>query len=252
MPRPKRTRALVEADLDAREQARRLGREVRASRRRRGLTQAALACRVGLGQARISEIERGEGGTAPLRTWAALARALGRSLWVISRDPAEDPADAGHLAVQELILRLGRQAGRHSTFELPTRPADPRGSVDTELRDDVRRQLLLVEAWNRIDDIGAGARATSRKVAEAAGLAAVLGGDDGPYAVRSCWVIQATRRNRELLRRYPEVFAARFSGSSRRWVDALVRGDEPPLEPGLVWCDTGATRLGSWRRQGRA
>ncbi len=252
MPRSKRTRALVEADLDTREHARRLGREVRASRHRRGLTQAALAARVALRQARISEIERGEGGSAPLRAWVALAGALGRSIWItMARDPAEGPADAGHLAVQELVLRLAREAGRRSAFELPTRASDPWRSADVGIRDDVRRQLLLVEAWNLIDDIGASARATSRKVAEADRLAATLGGDGQPYAVRSCWVVRATRRNRALVRRYPEVFAARFPGSSRAWVDALVRGVEPPPEPGLVWCDVGTTALRAWRRPAR-
>ena len=44
----------------------------------------------------------------------------------------------------------------------------------------------------------------------------------------------------------PEVFASRFPGSSR--VEALTRGDPPPAEPGLVWCDVSATRLFAWRR----
>jgi hypothetical protein len=44
------------------------------------------------------------------------------------------------------------------------------------------------------------------------------------------------------------VFASRFPGSSRRWVDALTTGTPPPRETGLVWCDVGATRLSEWRR----
>ena len=68
-----------------------------------------------------------------------------------------------------------------------------------------------------------------------------------PYAVRVCWVVRATRRNRRLLATYPELFASRFPGSSRGWFEALTTGSTPPPEPGLVWCDVGATRLLEWR-----
>jgi hypothetical protein len=61
-------------------------------------------------------------------------------------------------------------------------------------------------------------------------------------------VVRATAGDRDLLRRYPEVFAARFPGPSRHWIDVLMTGIAPPTEPGLVWCDIGATRLFEWRR----
>jgi hypothetical protein len=61
-------------------------------------------------------------------------------------------------------------------------------------------------------------------------------------------VVRATARNRQLVARYPEVFASRFPGSSIGWVRALATGTEPPAEPGLVWCDANATRLYAWRR----
>jgi hypothetical protein len=51
-----------------------------------------------------------------------------------------------------------------------------------------------------------------------------------------------------LIQRYPEVFASRFPGSSRAWVQVLTTGSTIPAEPGLVWCDVGATRIFEWRR----
>jgi hypothetical protein len=66
---------------------------------------------------------------------------------------------------------------------------------------------------------------------------------------RGVWVVRATARNRALVARYPEVFAARFPGSSARWVAALTTGALPPSQPGLVWSDVGATRLFAWRRR---
>jgi hypothetical protein len=158
------------------------------------------------------------------------------------------PADAGHLAIQELVLRLARTAGAKRFFELATRPAEPWRSADVGMRVDRHRCLVLCECWNTIGDVGAAARSTARKVAEAEQLAVVTGGEK-PYRIASCWVVRATRRNRELVGRYPEVFAARFPGSSAGWLAALTRGDEPPTEPGLVWCDVAATRVFAWRRR---
>ena len=53
-----------------------------------------------------------------------IAIALDRPLIVSfgGRDPSEPTTDAGHLAIQELVLRVGRAAGYAGSFELPTRP----------------------------------------------------------------------------------------------------------------------------------
>lgn len=226
-----------------------LGDDVRASRRRRRISQRALAARAGVGQATVSRLERGRGGGLTLDAWRRVALALGRDLEVrLSRDPIAEPADAGHLAVQELILRIAAKAGFQGRFEMATRTADPARSVDVGLRDDRRRRLVLVEAWNTFGDLGAAGRSTDRKVAEAEQLAIATGGDE-PFSVGSCWVVRATARNRALVARYPSIFATRFPGPSLGWVRALTLGTEPPSEPGLVWCDVGATRLVAWRRR---
>ena len=96
-------------------------------------------------------------------------------------------------------------------------------STDVGLRGDRRRILILVECWNTIGDLGAAARATSRKLAEVEALAIAQGGER-PFTVRGVWVVRATARNRALVARYPEVFATRFPGSSARWVAALTIG----------------------------
>ena len=112
----------------------------------------------------------------------------------------------------------------------------------------VQRVLIIEECWNSFGNINAGVRSTRRKVAEAEQLAVALGGAR-PYRVAVCWILRDTRRNREILARYPEVFASVFTGSSRAWVAALTQGGaEIPTEPGLVWCDVRATRVFAWRR----
>jgi transcriptional regulator with XRE-family HTH domain len=248
MAKFKRPELAAEAVRINLEQLARLGGELRAARIRRRLTQTQLGATVGLGRATVSDLERGRGGGHTLDTWQRLALAVGRPIRVeLQRDPLQEPVDAGHLAIQELVLRIGRRAGYVGSFELPTRPADPSRSADVGLRDDRRRRLILVECWNTIGDLGAAIRSTSRKSADAAELAAAIGAG-GPYRSTACWVVRATKRNRALVARYPELFAVRFPGSSVRWALALVDGSDPPSDPGLVWCDVPATRLFAWRR----
>lgn len=249
MSRLKRHELHAEARRQNQEQLARLGAEVRASRRRQRLRQVDLAERVGVSQATISQIERGHGGSLSVDVWQRAAIALERPLRLeLARDGLDEPSDAGHLRIQELVLRLARRAGYAGRIELPTRPADPSRSADIGLRDDARRLIVLVEAWNTIGDFGAAARATDRKVAEAQAFAVAIGQGHG-WRVRGCWVVRATRRNRALVERYPESFASRFPGSSIGWFRALTDGTEPPAAPGLVWCDPACERLVAWRRR---
>jgi transcriptional regulator with XRE-family HTH domain len=251
MPRRRRPELHAEARRRNLEQTARLGESLRRSRRSRRLTQRQLGERVGLSQSTISLIERGFGGSLSLDAWQRLGLALERPVRVdLAPDTRSGATDQGHLAIQELVLGLGRAAGYSGSFELATRPADPTRSADVGLRNDRRRWLVLAECGNTFGDIGAAARSTARKQTEAEALAVAMGGDR-PHRVASVWVVRATARNRALVARYPEVFASRFPASSAAWVRALTSGDRPPDEPGLVWCDVSASRLFAWRRRPR-
>lgn len=245
----KRVDRRLAGDREAQAISATLGAQAASTRRSLRLRQATVAGRLGVSRGRLGDLERGRGAGAPLGLWIALGITLGRPLRVeLSRPVEAETADAGHLAIQELVLRLGRAAGFARSFEVPTKPADPSRSTDVGLRDDRRRTMILVECWNTIGDFGAGARASSRKVAEAEALAVAAGGER-PFTLRAVWVVRATAHNRALVARYPEVFAARLPGSSARWVAALSQGSEPPTEPGLVWTDAGTGRLYAWRRR---
>jgi transcriptional regulator with XRE-family HTH domain len=224
------------------------GEKIRRARRRRGWRQVDLAQRLGLVQPTISRLERGDGGTLSLEVWQQVASALGLNLELaIGRDPFEEPEDAGHLAIQELALRLGREIGCRRTFELPTKPSNPNLSTDVGLTDDANRRLIQVECVNTFGNINAAIRSSDRKRAEAEALAISVGHGE-PFAVHQVWIVRSSRRNRLLLARYPEMFAVRFTASSHKWVEALTIGTPPPEEPGLVWCDLSARRIFEWRR----
>jgi transcriptional regulator with XRE-family HTH domain len=248
MARVRRPALESEVERRNREQCARLGGDVRASRKRRRLTQAGLAARVGVVQSTISDLERGHGASLSMDLWQRVFTALDRRFVLEpSRDPVEWPRDAGHLAIQELVLRLGRAAGYTGSFELPTRPTHPTRSADVGLRDDRRRLLVLVECWNTISDVGEAVRSTNRKLAEAHAAAVAFGGYR-PHRVAGCWVVRATASNRALVARYPELFARQFPGSSLGWFRALGNGATPPRDLGLVWSDVAGRELRQWRR----
>ncbi len=240
MARRKRRSAQIAGAREARAIVANLGREVRRTRRRRQLTQAVLAERVELSQSEISYLERGYGARTSLETWVAIGIALGRPIaFGLGRDVVDpSPRDAAHLRVREFVLNLAAAVGRRARFELPTRPTSPSWSVDVALEDRHNDALILVEIWNRMDDLGAAVRSTDRKAADLAGTAA---------RIASCWVLVDTAANREIVRRYPAVLRARLPGSSAAWRRTLVDGASPPKDPGLVWADGRGSRLTALR-----
>ena len=243
----KRVDQRLAGDREAQAIAATLGAQAAASRRGLRLRQATVAARSGISRGRLGDLERGRGEGAPLGLWVALGLVLGRPLRVeFSRRVDTETADAGHLAIQELVLRLGRAAGYGRGFEVPTRPGDPpldrrRAARRPTPHLDPRRVL---EHDRRSRRGGPGHEPQARRGRGTRDRP----GRERPFTVRGVWVVRASARNRALVARYPEVFAARFPGSSARWVAALTAGAEPPPEPGLVWCDIGATRLFAWRR----
>jgi transcriptional regulator with XRE-family HTH domain len=249
----KRPRARIAAAAKAAEAARRAGQQVEASRRRRRITQRELGDRVGVSRSLIAAIESGQAAGTPLETWFALGEALDRPFRAeFLRDHQALPADAGHLGMQELVLRLAGPAGYAGTFELATRPGDPTRSVDVLLLDKRSRRMVIVECWNTFGDLGAAARSSDRKLAEAAQLAVAIGGAGPPFDIGLVWVVRDTRVNRALIERYPHIFERRFPGPSGAWVRALTRPAAMPSGPGLIWCDGKATRLFARRRPTRS
>lgn len=191
----KRSRATILGEQRAWAAAAKLGEQLRSSRRRRRLTQAALAEIVGISRQRLGDLEAGRGRAAPACIWFALGEALGRYLrFEFARDPQAELADSGHLQIQELVLRLTAKAWR-SGFGLTTRPSEPSRSVDVPLVDHGRRRLAIVECWNTFGDLGGAARSSNQKIAAGSALAAAMGGDDGAYEVGLCWVVRDSKAN---------------------------------------------------------
>jgi transcriptional regulator with XRE-family HTH domain len=228
MGRSKRRAAVIAGKREARAIAATLGREARSTRRRRRLTQAALGNLVGLGQSEISHLERGNGAGASIETWVAIGMALDRPIAIGFGRDVVDPElrDAGHLAAQELVLRIAGAGGWSTQVEAQSDPARSWHATDVLLRHG-DGTTVLAEIWNRLDDLGAALRSTDRKLADAATTP----------TPRSVWILVDTAANREIVRRYPTLLRSRFPGSSSAWVRAVAAGEGPPPAPGLIWAD---------------
>lgn len=214
------------------------------------MAQARLADAVGVSRGRLADLEAGKdsAGTPP-EVWFALAQAIRRFLkFELGRDPMQELADAGHLDIQEMLLKLTASAWSGG-FELATKPSDPGRSIDVPLVDHGRRRLVIAECWNTFGNLNQAVRSSDRKVPEATQL--MLARTGQAYEIGLVWIVRDTKANRALVTRYEHIFKRRFPGSSAAWVTALIQPGAPvPAEPGLVWCDIRATRLFA-RRSGR-
>ena len=189
-------------------------------------------------------MRRSKCGLPSPRRWVAYLK------FEFARDPLGDVADDGHLAMQELVIRVAKAAGWEVSFEAPSRAWDSRRSIDVRLTDRIGRQIVIVECWNTFGDLGAAARSSNAKVRAEELRAVAIAGDGEPFAVGLLWVVRDTKANRELMRRYREIFAARLPGSSSVWLRSIVARRKVPAQSGLLWSDTHATRLFA-RRAGR-
>lgn len=248
MERVRRSELPAEAQRLNREQCARLGREIRASRLRRKLTQAQAAARARISRSTWSRIENGRGAGQTIDAWQRVGLAVGRPLRIdFGSDPEESAtSDGGHLEGQELILRLMRATGHRRFVELPTRPADSRRAIDIVALDDRRRSMLVVQVWNTFGDLGSAVRGFDRELAATAEVAAGMGFPDA--TITGCWAVVDNRANRALVARYPEFFATRFPGSSFAWARAIRTGAPPPQAAGIVWLDLRRGELVARRR----
>ena len=207
------------------------------------MKQAELARLVGVTQARISQIEAGKGGGCPTHLWFALGEALDLPIrFEFGRDPLAELEDAGHLDLQEFMLELAHNTGRRRSFEFQPQ-ASSGFSIDVAVRDDLTRSLVLQECWNTFGNLGAAVRSTRRKMAQLEEIGVAIGGEQGAYRVAACWVVRDVQRNRNVLAKYPEIFASTFTASSMAWISSLTSATQPPVAMGIVWCDPRRRRL---------
>ena len=127
-----------------------LGRELRAARLSRGLSQRIVAHAAGISQGQLSHVERGTYPTAPLSTFLAVAAALGLELSVRAFPAGEPIRDKAHAALLDRFRKAVGEAWQWAA-EVPLPIPGDRRAWDRTMR---RPQLLIgVEAETRPTDM---------------------------------------------------------------------------------------------------
>ena len=255
--RNRRATAAAAADRHSSDLARKLGGALADARRRARLSQRAAATKAGLSQATWSSLENERDARYTLATWDRAAFAVGTSLsaYLPEASAADQPRDAVQLRAQELVIKMARPGGWHG---LPEEQID-REARSSRFADVVLArpriqptEVALIEIIDWFDDVGAPMRAWPRRLeaVERSAIAKMVG-DQAVPRVSGCWVIRATRRNRELVAQHENLFRNRFPGSGRAWLAALTDPAKPmPEEAAILWVSVSGDRIFAvrWRR----
>ena len=106
---------------------------------------------------------------------------------------------------------------------------------------------------NRLDGAQTANRLDGAQTANRLGGAKARPDETGEVRVAGCWVVRATRRNRQLVHEHETIFAARFPESGRLWLSAMEHAEgRMPERSGLLWTSVVGDRLFSARLQGQS
>ncbi len=194
-----------------------IGRELAVSRIAAGMTQRAVAARLGRDQAHVSRVERGRIATLDVVTLTRHAAVVGLRPWVRLYPTVGRPLDAGQLAL------LGRLRGRlHPTWRMEL-------EVPMPLQGDLRAADAVisipgcrceVEAITRLADVQMQLRAARLKGRDLRTDRVIL-------------LVAATHANRRIVRAEAALLAVALPGSTRDTLRALADGRDPGHD-GLV------------------
>jgi transcriptional regulator with XRE-family HTH domain len=83
------------------------------------MSQTDVALRTGISQGHVSHLERGQGRTASIETWAVVAAAVGEQLvgFLEHAPGASLPRDIEHLRRQSTLIRIAADGGWSSLPE---------------------------------------------------------------------------------------------------------------------------------------
>lgn len=211
LPVPRRSRVVERGAERGRANTIKLAHELRSGRVDRGLTQQELARAVGISRSRESHVERGLVGSVSVAKWSELLAVVGLELSVQTFPTGQPMRDAAHAA---LLQRL--RGHLHATLrwrtEIPMPILGDLRAWDAMIHGDGWH--LGVEGETRPGDL----QALERRIA-------LKHRDSGIEGV--ILLLRDSRRNRDLVRAYGDMLAARFSIPGRRALQLLAAGTYP-------------------------
>jgi transcriptional regulator with XRE-family HTH domain len=205
----------------------RLGRQIRALRRRRGWRQLDLALASGRSQAAISRIEQGASRNLSVGTVAAVAESLGATIDIRLQwhgEALDRLLDVRHAAAVDTTVRLLMKSGWEVRTEVTFGIYGERGSVDVLARHPATGGLLVVEVKSVVPDLQSMLASHDRKVRLAPAIARQQEWPPGPAARLLVLVSGRTVRRRLAEHRSTVAIAyPRSSTAMRAWLRKPTR-----------------------------
>ena len=219
----------------------RIGRSVRALRRRRGWRQADLAARASTSRGSVQRIEGGQLGGVTLATLERVIAALGARLDVGVRwngEALDRLLDEAHAAVVDSIVQRLRVGGWDVAIEASFAIDGERGSIDVLAIDPRDGSLVVIEVKSVIADSQRTLHGLDRKARLAPALAEAR--DWRWRSVSRLLVVQDSRTNRRRVTTHAATFSVALPARNRAvtaWLDGRVdEGRRRPIA-GLLFVD---------------
>jgi transcriptional regulator with XRE-family HTH domain len=189
----------------------RVGRQIRALRRRRGWRQLDLATNARVSRSAVSRMELGRSDRVAVWTLESVARALGARLEVglsWNGEALDRLLDAGHAGLVELIAARLQRLGWEVAVEVSFNMFGERGSIDVLAFHVPTGTLLAVEVKSVVPDIQATILTLDRKSRVARRIALDRGWR--PTAVARLLAIGEDRTARRRVDQHRAIFEAAF------------------------------------------
>jgi transcriptional regulator with XRE-family HTH domain len=200
----------------------RLGRQIRALRRRRGWRQIDLAGAARMSRGRISRIELGHADELTLASLDAVARALGARLTVLmswNGEGLDRLLDADHAAIVDVVASTLRTLAWEVAVETSFSIRGERGSIDILAFHPAPGLILVIEVKSVVPDIQATVFTLDRKTRLAIEIARERGWRG--RAVGRVLVVADSRTTRRRVAEHAATFDAAFparTAAVKRWI----------------------------------
>jgi transcriptional regulator with XRE-family HTH domain len=229
----------------------RLGRQVRALRRRRGWRQEDLGRAARVSRTLVWRIESGRGDEVALRQLEGVARAMSARLDLFlswQGEGLDRLLDADHAALVERVATELRRLGWDTVVEASFNIRGERGSVDVLAFYPGTGTVLIVEVKSVVPDIQATLHVLDRKTRLATTIAAGHGWSS--TSVGRILVLGEGRTTRRRVATHETIFASSFphrSATVKRWLASPTPGER---FSGL-WFLANARQVSARQRVGR-
>ena len=222
----------------------RIGRGIRALRRRRGWRQSDLASAAGISRPVVGRIERGDSAAIAIGVLDRVAGSVGGSLELVLRWQGEGLdrlLDEAHARIVDALVAWLRARSWEVAVEASFSRYGERGSIDVLAWHPLHRALAVFEVKSVTPDMQAMLSGLDRKARLGPSIARERGWE--PVAVARILVVADTSTNRRRLARFGSIVDAALPAGTwqvRRWL-------ESPSGPGVagVWFLADAPRAGN-------